>query len=77
MPAAILGMKDRGRIKAGFVADVVVFDPERLQDVATFDDPHQYSEGIEYVFVGGKLSVYRGKVTGGLHGRALRHTGGE
>ena len=75
--AAILGMKDRGRIKAGLVADVVVFDPETLQDVATFDDPHQFCEGIEYVFVGGKLSVYRGKVTGGLHGRALRHTGGE
>ena len=65
-------MTDRGIIKSGLVADVVVFDPEALKDVATFDDPHQYCEGIEYVFIAGNLSVYRGKVTGGLHGRALR-----
>ncbi|MEL0094283.1 MAG: amidohydrolase family protein [Planctomycetaceae bacterium] len=77
LPAEILGMKDRGRIKAGLVADVVVFDPQSLKDVATFDDPHQYCEGIEYVLIGGKLSVYRGKVTGGLHGRALRHVSGD
>ena len=72
LPAEILGMTDRGIIKSGLVADVVVFDPEALKDVATFDDPHQYCEGIEYVLINGKLSVYRGKVTGGLHGRALR-----
>ena len=72
LPAEILGMTDRGIIKSGLVADVVVFDPEALKDVATFDDPHQYCEGIEYVFIAGNLSVYRGKVTGGLHGRALR-----
>ena len=65
-------MTDRGIIKSGLIADVVVFDPEALKDVATFDDPHQYCEGIEYVLISGKLSVYRGKVTGGLHGRALR-----
>jgi len=72
LPAKILGMTDRGIIKSGLIADVVVFDPEALKDVATFDDPHQYCEGIEYVLISGKLSVYRGKVTGGLHGRALR-----
>ena len=72
LPAKILGMTDRGIIKTGLIADIAVFDPEKLKDAATFDDPHQYSEGIEYVFIGGQLSVYRGKVTGGLHGRAMR-----
>lgn len=72
LPAKILGMKDRGIIKPGLIADIAVFNPGKLKDTATFDDPHQYCEGIEYVFIGGQLSVYRGKVTGGLHGRALR-----
>ncbi|MBT6724992.1 MAG: amidohydrolase family protein [Planctomycetaceae bacterium] len=72
LPAKILGMKDRGIIKPGLIADIAVFNPGKLKDKATFDDPHQYCEGIEYVFIGGQLSVYRGKVTGGLHGRALR-----
>jgi N-acyl-D-aspartate/D-glutamate deacylase len=65
-------MKDRGIIKPGLIADIAVFNPGKLKDTATFDDPHQYCEGIEYVFIDGQLSVYRGKVTGGLHGRALR-----
>ena len=65
-------MKDRGIVKPGLIADLAVFDPDKLKDAATFDDPHQYCEGIEYVLIGGELSVYRGKVTGGLHGHALQ-----
>ena len=54
------------------IADIVVYDPTTLQDKATFDDPHQYCVGVEYVFIGGKLAVYRGRPTGALHGQALK-----
>ncbi len=74
LPADILGLKDRGYLQPGMVADLVVYDPATIQDKATFDDPHQYSEGIEYVFVNGELAVYRGKPTGALHGQALKKT---
>lgn len=72
LPADILQMKDRGYIKVGQVADVAVFDAEELIDAATFDDPHQYSKGVQYVLVNGVLTVYRGTATGALAGKALR-----
>tara|TARA_B110000116_G_scaffold180575_1_gene156356 strand:- start:85 stop:1635 length:1551 start_codon:yes stop_codon:yes gene_type:complete len=72
LPAEILGLKDRGTLNPNMIADIVVYDPTTLQDKATFDDPHQYCVGIEYVFIGGKLAVYRGRPTGALHGRALK-----
>jgi len=72
LPAEILGLKDRGTLKPNMVADIVVYDPTTLQDKATFDDPHQYCVGIEYVFIGGELAVYRGRPTGALHGHALK-----
>ena len=71
LPAKILGIKDRGTIAPGFVADLAVLDPRTLADKATFDDPHRYCEGISYVLLGGEFSVYRGKATGALHGRAI------
>jgi N-acyl-D-aspartate/D-glutamate deacylase len=71
--AAKLGILDRGLLRAGTVADVTVFDPERVIDKSTYNEPFQYSEGIEYVIVNGKLVLERGKHTGAKPGRALRH----
>ncbi len=72
LPADILQMTDRGYIKVGQFADLAVFDAEELIDAATFDDPHQYSQGMRYVLVNGVLTVYRGTATGALAGKALR-----
>lgn len=72
LPADILGLVDRGRIREGFVADLIVFDPERLEDVATFVAPHRYSVGMEYVFLAGRPAIDRGHPTGALLGRAIR-----
>jgi N-acyl-D-aspartate/D-glutamate deacylase len=71
LPAEVLGLKDRGLIKQGFAADIVVFDPATMADRATYEKPHQYSEGIDYVLVNGRLAVDEGKVTGMLAGRPL------
>ncbi|MBA3877529.1 MAG: hypothetical protein C0498_11475 [Anaerolinea sp.] len=72
MPAARLGLRDRGRLADGFVADVVVFDPARVRALATYDEPRQFPEGIEHVIVAGVLVVDRGVHTGATPGRALR-----
>jgi len=71
-PAEILGLKERGILKEGYWADVVLFDPERVADTATYDEPEQYPEGLPYVFVNGDLVVDQGMFTGKLSGRALR-----
>ncbi len=73
LPADILGFRDRGYLKEGFKADVVLFDPETFRDRATFDDPNQYSTGARWVFVNGVAVIADGKKTGELPGRALRH----
>jgi len=73
LPAEILGITDRGYLKVGTYADVTVFDPDAFIDKATFDAPHQYSQGVECVFVNGRPSVFAGIPTGALAGRALRH----
>ncbi len=62
----------RGYIKKGYYADIVVFDPETVIDKATFADPHRYPEGVNAVFVNGKIAVRDGEHTGVLNGRALR-----
>ena len=72
IPAQRLGLKDRGIIRDGMKADLVVFDPERVEAKATFDDPKQYPEGIDYVLVNGRVVIDRGAHTGALPGRALR-----
>jgi N-acyl-D-aspartate/D-glutamate deacylase len=72
LPADILGLKDRGYLKSGFKADVVLFDPEKFRDQATFDVPDKYSLGIRWVAVNGVAVVADGKRTGALPGRALR-----
>lgn len=73
LPADILGFTDRGYLKVGQFADVVVLDPAVYRDVATFDDPHQYSRGTRTVFVNGQPAVFNCTPTGALAGRALRH----
>jgi N-acyl-D-aspartate/D-glutamate deacylase len=73
LPADILKLPDRGYLKPGNFADLVVFDPVEFRDVATFDEPHQYARGMRYVWVNGKLAINGGKFTETLAGRALRH----
>jgi N-acyl-D-aspartate/D-glutamate deacylase len=75
LPADILRLPQRGYLKAGFVADVVVFDPQTFRDTATFEKPHQYATGVRYLFVNGVPTIYDSKFTGALAGKALRHPG--
>jgi len=71
LPAEIFGLKGRGRLKEGMFADITVFDPARISDKATFDDPFQGPEGIPYVLVNGIPAVWEGRPTGRLSGRML------
>jgi N-acyl-D-aspartate/D-glutamate deacylase len=71
--AARLGLTDRGLLRDGFKADIVVFDPVRVRALATYEEPRRFPAGIEYVLVNGELVVDRGEHTGALPGRALRH----
>jgi N-acyl-D-amino-acid deacylase len=70
-PAANLGLDRRGSLKEGHFADVVVFDPKAIRDRATFQKPHQYSEGVRHVFINGAQVLKDGKHTGAKPGRAL------
>lgn len=71
-PAWRLGLQKKGLIREGMDADLVVFDPETVVDMATFEDPERGPEGIEYVFVNGVKSIERGVYTGKRAGRVLR-----
>jgi N-acyl-D-aspartate/D-glutamate deacylase len=71
MNADKIGIKDRGRLKEGMWADVAVFNPATVIDRATFENPHQYPVGIDYVIVNGILTVDRGQHTGALAGRVI------
>jgi N-acyl-D-amino-acid deacylase len=73
LPAEIFQIPRRGRLATGHYADVVAFRPERLRDVATFEQSGRYSEGVEYLLVNGVLSIDGGEYTGLRGGRALRH----
>jgi len=75
LPAQRIGLRDRGLLRPGAFADITVFDPEKVIDRATFDAPHQFSEGIVEVFVNGVAVVDQGKITGRLPGRVLRGPG--
>ncbi|HEY7451645.1 MAG TPA: D-aminoacylase [Candidatus Limnocylindria bacterium] len=72
-PAARLGLRERGLLRDGYAADVVVFDPERVRSNATYDQPRRFPEGIQHVLVNGVPVVEGGRHTGALPGRALRH----
>ncbi|MFV1883914.1 MAG: N-acyl-D-amino-acid deacylase family protein [Balneola sp.] len=71
LPAQIMDIRNRGLIREGYYADIVVFDLEEIQDQSTFFEPHQHSSGIEYVFVNGKPSLYQRNLTGTLSGKIL------
>jgi N-acyl-D-amino-acid deacylase len=71
LPATNLGLTDRGFLKLGQFADVVVFDPARIMDHATYAEPHQYATGVEQVFVNGQQVLADGEHTGAKPGRAV------
>jgi N-acyl-D-amino-acid deacylase len=72
LPADNLSLKDRGRLRPGAFADLVVFDPNTIQDHATFEKSHQLSTGVSYVIVNGKLALKDGKATGAATGKVVR-----
>jgi N-acyl-D-amino-acid deacylase len=72
-PAARLGLRDRGVIRDGAIADLVVFDPATVRSNATYDEPRRFPDGIEQVIVNGEIVVDGGRHTGRTPGRALRH----
>jgi len=72
LPAQRMRLADRGVLKQGLWADIVVFDPATIRDVATFENPNQLSIGMKYVFVNGVAVVADGKMTQQLPGRVLR-----
>jgi N-acyl-D-amino-acid deacylase len=74
LPAQRIGLRDRGFLRAGFKADIVMFDPETVTDEATFTDPHRFPKGIPYVMVNGALVVDEGEQTEELPGEVIRKT---
>ena len=75
LPAQRMRFTDRGVLKQGMAADVVIFDPATIKDLATFEEPNHLSQGMEYVLVNGVPVIEQGKMTGSLPGRVLRGPG--
>jgi N-acyl-D-amino-acid deacylase len=75
LPAGNLRLRDRGLLAPGYFADVAIFDPDRIQDHATYDEPHRYATGMRHVAVNGTLVVRDGEHTGALPGRVVRGPG--
>jgi N-acyl-D-amino-acid deacylase len=75
LPAERMRLIDRGVLKLGMWADVVVFDPDSVRDLATYDDPNRLSEGMQFVLVNGVPVIEEGKMTGALPGKVLRGAG--
>ena len=72
LPAAKLRLKDRGLIKPGLAADLVIFDPAEVSDRATYENPHQYAYGIFHVIVKGNLVIHDAKHSGARPGQILK-----
>jgi N-acyl-D-amino-acid deacylase len=72
LPARRMNLVERGELREGWAADIVVFDPNTVADIATYEDPRQYPTGIEYVIVNGEIAAERGKQTASRAGRLLR-----
>jgi N-acyl-D-aspartate/D-glutamate deacylase len=72
LPAQVFDVPERGLLDEGYVADVVVFDLDRLTDRATFTEPHQLSEGMVHILVNGRFAVRDGEFTGEMAGEVLR-----
>lgn len=75
VPASIFGLKDRGIIKEGAFADLVIFDPQQIRDTATYENPRQFAEGIRCVVVNGQAVLREGRLSETRPGRALRREG--
>jgi N-acyl-D-amino-acid deacylase len=75
LPAQRMRFTDRGVLKAGMAADIVIFDPATIKDVATFEQPNQLSQGMEFVLVNGVPVISQGRMTGALPGKVLRGPG--
>src|SRR5271165_4595498 len=75
LPAQQVKLENRGLLRTGYFADITIFSPATVKDIATFDDPNRTSVGFEYVFVNGVLSLEHDKVTGQMGGRPLRGPG--
>jgi N-acyl-D-amino-acid deacylase len=75
LPAANIGVFQRGELREGYYADVIVFDPGQVRDNATFEDPHQYATGMWHVFVNGEHVLKNGRHTGAKPGRFVRGPG--
>ena len=73
LPARTFGLQDRGLLREGNAADLVLFDPARVQDKSTYVQPRQYSQGFDFVLVNGQVVVDEGKLTAARPGRPLRH----
>ncbi len=73
LPAETFGFKNRGLLKTGFLADIVVFDPKTIRDTATYEHPQVLATGVRYLFVNGKLAIDDGQRTKTLAGRVLTH----
>ncbi|MXW33576.1 MAG: D-aminoacylase [Rhodothermaceae bacterium] len=74
LPASILAIGRRGMLRQGYFADIAIFDPQRIQDHATFEDPHQLATGMHYVFVNGTMVLDQGEHTGAMPGRVVRRS---
>ena len=74
LPAKTLGLTDRGIIKHGMAADLVVFDQNNIEDRGTYGDPHHYPKGIEYVMVNGRIVLDMGEILPDMAGKVLRKT---
>ncbi|SOE22622.1 N-acyl-D-amino-acid deacylase [Spirosomataceae bacterium TFI 002] len=75
LPAQRMGIKDRGSLRIGNWADITIFDENKITDLATFDEPHQYSQGFEYVIVNGKIVLNKGKHNGAKPGQIIYGNG--
>jgi N-acyl-D-amino-acid deacylase len=72
-PAQKIGLKDRGILREGYKADIVIFDPNTVKDEATFVNPHRFASGIPFVIVNGVIVIEKGEHTGKLPGRTIRN----
>ena len=61
LPAQKFQLKNRGLLKEGFAADIVIFDAEKINDLSTYEKPHQYTTGFQYVLVNGQMTIDEGK----------------
>jgi N-acyl-D-amino-acid deacylase len=75
LPAMAFKLEDRGLLQEGMYADICIFDPEKFSDQATFKEPHQYSQGLEYVIVNGKIAIQDYTHTNSKSGKILYGAG--